>query len=184
MRQIGPKFHAIVGLSDFKDTAFIIDRFITGLKDEMRKAVLGSAGKLTTIDEYYEVTARLDGQASYGTSFGHTSYPPRQFNNFRRRNIRQVATQDSDITIQKLSPAERDKLRREGKCFKCRKSGHMARECPTRGPPSRTVRQMEVVHEEPAAEEDVSVGRIVAMMTKLPLAEKETLTKRMVDEGF
>jgi hypothetical protein len=32
--------------------------------------------------------------------------------------------------LKKLSDAERDQLRREGKCFRCRTRGHMSRDCP------------------------------------------------------
>jgi hypothetical protein len=32
--------------------------------------------------------------------------------------------------LKKLSDAERDKLRREGKCFRCRIHGHLSRDCP------------------------------------------------------
>ena len=31
--------------------------------------------------------------------------------------------------ISKLTPNERDRLRREGGCFRCRKKGHLARDC-------------------------------------------------------
>lgn len=173
------KFRTIVGLTDFKDTAFLIDKFLDGLNDGLQSRVLGNTTEMKTLEDYYGVAARLDALYHYKNTF-HSSRPK---NNFRR-NIRQVATNDSDVAIQKLTPAERDKLRREGKCFRCRKAGHMSRECPSGGrAPSRTVRQMEVATEAPA-EEDISVGRIVAMMSKLPTGERETLTKRMVDEGF
>ena len=32
--------------------------------------------------------------------------------------------------LKKLTDAERDQLRREGKCFRCRQRGHMSRDCP------------------------------------------------------
>ena len=45
------------------------------------------------------------------------------------------ATKDSNATnapvLKKLTPEERDQLRNIGACFKCRKTGHMAKECPT-----------------------------------------------------
>ena len=39
-----------------------------------------------------------------------------------------VAPMDLDA-ISKLTPNERDRLRREGGCFRCRKKGHLARDC-------------------------------------------------------
>lgn len=41
-------------------------------------------------------------------------------------------------TLQKLSPADREKLRKAGICFRCRKGKHYARDCP--GNPSSTNR--------------------------------------------
>jgi hypothetical protein len=40
--------------------------------------------------------------------------------------------------LKKLSDTERDQLRREGKCFRCRQRGHMSRDCPlTKASPSK-----------------------------------------------
>ena len=39
---------------------------------------------------------------------------------------------DIDFTrpLPRLSPELREQLRKEGKCFRCRKTGHMSKECP------------------------------------------------------
>lgn len=49
-----------------------------------------------------------------------------------RPSYRDVANGNSVPRRTKLTDDERAKLRREGKCFKCRQSGHLARECPER----------------------------------------------------
>lgn len=174
------KFRNIVGLTDLTDMAFLVDKFLEGLNTGLVQKVLSSTDKMKTMDDYYAVASRLDAQYQYANTFSSR----RTTNN--RRNIRQVTTpaeaNSSIQALQKLSNAERDILRKEGKCFRCRKQGHMSRECPTNRT-QRRVRQMELVAEE-AADEDINVGRIVAMMSKLPANSRETLTKRMVDEGF
>lgn len=49
-----------------------------------------------------------------------------------RPSYRDVTTGNSNPRRSKLTEEERAKLRREGKCFKCRQHGHLARECPER----------------------------------------------------
>ena len=44
-------------------------------------------------------------------------------------NRRFVKDKDSNIEMAVLSNEERDKRRREGKCFKCGQQGHIARNC-------------------------------------------------------
>ena len=62
-----------------------------------------------------------------------------------------------------LTDNERATLRQEGKCFKCRKKGHMSRDCPDR--PSQ-VRSSQTKEESPAGEapetKDPEIKRITA----------------------
>ncbi len=70
---------------------------------------------------------------------------PDQFNAFMRRsgpscpsNSRPTSlTSSSGAPLTKLTPEEREKCAREGRCFRCRQIGHTARECP-KYPPSST----------------------------------------------
>ena len=57
----------------------------------------------------------------------------------RKRNWNKNTSNSEKSTFQKLSLEERNKLRREGKCFYCKKSGHMSNSCPekNRNTPSR-----------------------------------------------
>ena len=49
-------------------------------------------------------------------------------------------------SITKLSPSERDHLRKEGGCFHCRKLGHLARDCPM---PNRQYPRLATIDQEP-----------------------------------
>jgi hypothetical protein len=55
------------------------------------------------------------------------------------------------VTLSKLTPTERAKYIKEGRCFRCRKTGHNATNCnPSRNPPSKftprtqTIRSTEI----------------------------------------
>ncbi|KAF5334238.1 hypothetical protein D9758_017091 [Tetrapyrgos nigripes] len=69
----------------------------------------------------------------------------------------------------KLTPDERDRLRKAGACFACRQTGHMSNECPTfprmssqntpRTFPSRTIRTAETAPPPPVTVAQASSSR-------------------------
>jgi hypothetical protein len=46
--------------------------------------------------------------------------------------------------IARLTPSEREKLRKEGGCFRCRKTGHLARDCPLNNRQRPSLNAMEI----------------------------------------
>ena len=44
------------------------------------------------------------------------------------------------MDIDRLTTEERTTLMKEGKCFKCRKQGHLSRDCPTRNQTQNTTK--------------------------------------------
>jgi hypothetical protein len=48
--------------------------------------------------------------------------------------------------ITKLTPAERERLCKTGGCFRCRQTGHLARDCPM---PNRTPPRINAIEEDP-----------------------------------
>jgi hypothetical protein len=76
-----------------------------------------SKGKATEYEpggEPMQLDALHTGAKGKGNSQPSTSKPPK----------------DNTPALKKLTPEERDHLRNIGACFKCRKAGHMAKECP------------------------------------------------------
>ena len=60
-----------------------------------------------------------------------------------------------------LTDDERATLRQEGKCFKCRKKGHMSPDCPDRASQARSRTTKEEPKEE-TKEEDVQIKQVTA----------------------
>ena len=59
----------------------------------------------------------------------------------RRRNVPATTQKESqafplraDYRRKRLDDSERERLKREGRCFKCRKEGHISKDCPERHP--------------------------------------------------
>jgi hypothetical protein len=120
---------------------------------------------------------------------------------------------DVDVNLVKtwpLTKEERDKLAKEGRCFHCKKQGHMARQCPdkkkkeegnTKGkrPFKAKLAQTEVVddreeeekkeeepkgkpEEEPPAYEDVA--SLVKKIRRLKADHRETLLDTLAEQDF
>ena len=125
-----------------------LDRFVRGLKTRTRIEVELRDPK--TLDDAIVMSDRFD-----SVLFGQSEFQMRdQFNNrnrFAQRRsqpaVRTVpswsagsgvsapsnasATMELDsIKFKKLTPEERDRLRKMGSCFYCRQPGHMAGQCP------------------------------------------------------
>ncbi|KAJ8473511.1 hypothetical protein ONZ51_g7815 [Trametes cubensis] len=64
-----------------------------------------------------------------------------------RKNVKMVNVEDDSLDINKLSIKERQELQDKGLCFRCRKLGHISRDCPSKPkkpskPVSRKVQQV------------------------------------------
>ena len=116
--------------------------------------------------------------------------------------------------FKKLNPEERKKLQTEGRCFKCKRQGHLARNCPSRGQGSRTpqgrefqkrgfkkkqsARTTETADEggEENSDEEETLSQtsgstkvdkdpsLMAQINKLGLEEKEAIFSKLINEGF
>ena len=64
-----------------------------------------------------------------------------------KKTVRAINVESTTVDINKLSVKERQELQDKGLCFRCRKSGHIARNCPSKSrnsgkPVTRKVRQV------------------------------------------
>ena len=134
------------------DALGTIDKFADGLKDNVHRCVLNHEMEPITMEEWQD-TARKETQkirklTSVGLDF-RSKNKPRDTGPFHtgqsvrptppHTNNNQIVPMEVDATsaqpralFKKLTDEERLQHMQEGRCFRCRLKGHMARECPTR----------------------------------------------------
>lgn len=104
------------------DAATKLHFYIQGLKDHVRPLVaLQQPQNLAAAEAIAE---RVD-----AVTFQTKNRTPGPRYNHNSRTPGGTTSMELDA-ISKLTPAERERLRKEGGCFRCRKPGHLARDCP------------------------------------------------------
>ena len=87
-----------------------------------------------------------------------------------------------------LTDNERTTLRQEGKCFKCRKKGHMSRDCPDWASQacSGTTKEepKEEVKEEDAQIKQVTASELVNLVKNMTQEEKEKVIQDVFMKDF
>ena len=87
-----------------------------------------------------------------------------------------------------LTDDERTTLRQEGRCFKCRKKGHMSRDCLDRASQARSGTTKEEPKEE-AKEEDAQIKQVTAkelvhLVQNMSQEEKDKVIQDMFMKHF
>lgn len=109
-----------------------LDRFVRGLKENAQREL--ELHPVTTVEAAIRVAERVD-------AFDYRNKSTRRlpaFGSFPRQTEAVPMELGAMVQRKRLTDAERDKLRLEGKCFYCRNGGHIALNCPER--PQRTPR--------------------------------------------
>ena len=95
--------------------------------------------------------------------------------------------------LTKLTDVEREKLRKRGGCFFCRKDGHMARECPekkkakqttatTQNPPAKAC-AVEIQEDEPPPKYKALVTDVHATIRAMSKEKRKKLLEKLIEEG-
>ena len=124
VNQYNHEFRALMMELPNMDQTTRLDYYIKGLKSNIRPFV--TMFQPATLTDAKGIAERVDA-ATYTPGYrapGPSYHKPRP----TYRAPGGPAPMELDA-ISKLTPAERDHLRREGGCFRCRKKGHLAREC-------------------------------------------------------
>ena len=127
--------------------------FYRGLKDDIRLLLVGKCSY--TVDSWERIADLAEemdrekfharGTTSYrpsatpsgpvpmdlGVVEAKTSYPRSRSSSPAPR----PSTPGSRPALKRLTDADRDQLRKEGRCFKCREKGHVSADCPTKVAP-------------------------------------------------
>ena len=86
-----------------------------------------------------------------------------------------------------LSVEERNRLQKEGRCFNCRKTGHMSRACPTKqDAPKKTMseNQRSTIHTTKAEEEGSEKKKMAESIKAMTMEERNELLDDLVLAGF
>ena len=126
-----------------QDSEGTIAKFREGLSKGVHSKALDRDRIPHTIDEWKAAArtevARAKEKYNAGLTGNQRRNPPKSGNyntpNLSRTNNSGVVPMEVDNTtaqtsFKKLTPEERAQLTKEGRCFRCRLQGHMARDCP------------------------------------------------------
>ena len=159
----------------YEETGMICRRFFQGLPQGLQESMLAfePTRHYQTLNDWIEgAICQHSKYLTYQAYFGGRK-------NFNPRNPNQRPTKQQwqqgfaknpnamDLTPGRtcawaaLTDNERNTLHQEGKCFKCRKKGHMSRDCPARTSQARS-RTMNEVPKEEAKEEDAQIKQVTA----------------------
>lgn len=103
-----------------------LDRYTRGLKSYIWKELC--TNEYTSLSELMKDAERVE-MAHRRLGKNSTRFIPSEKPR-TPRPIDPIPMDIGNITLKKLSQAERDKCRKEGRCFRCREKGHMANKCP------------------------------------------------------
>jgi hypothetical protein len=120
-------FQNLSAKAGITDDVTLIDQFSLGIDHALTSMVLSMASPPTTISKWIEQVKTFHAQKMRILALKKGRFTP----SASPRPTRDPDAMEVDsITLSKLTPAERAKCIREGRCFRCRDKGHNAPECP------------------------------------------------------
>ena len=199
LKQTGPAeyfiaaFHTLATKSTITDLNVLSDYFLTGLTSGLRMSVMSVEKLPSSMEGYYELTNRLDLQWRKAKEYSketRVAKPP------TTPGTTQTST-TAPVRLRKLTEAERLIYRKDGICFRCRKPGHIARDCKGEPAPSSstsaassprirvvTPKPAEVPPPVPDSTPLPPMSRIRAVFATLSDAEKAEVVSIAEMEGF
>ena len=132
-------FENLATKAQFEDKLTAVTQFSMGLDRQISTMILSMQNPPDNLEEWIAKAKTFHNQKLRIDELRRGM----RFSNFRTPNYSSPrnppdpnAMEVDTIRLKKLSPQERAKCMKEGKCFRCRKAGHNARNCQTRTNPS------------------------------------------------
>lgn len=154
----------------------LADYFLDGLSQGLRKNMCTYQDP-ETLEGYYILAIRLDAQWRKGMQSGQV--------NSSKKTIATLSPEGTNsIRFARLTEQERERMRKEGKCFRCCQTGHMARECLQSSPIHCQVWVTGSKSSDQTTNSKVDSQRIRAIYADLSPAEREEMVNIAEAEGF
>ena len=152
------EFENLATKAQFEDKLTAVTQFSTRLDQQISTMILSMQSPPDTLEEWIAKAKVFHNQKlcidelKKGTRYSNF----RTLNSSLSRTSFDPNAMDVDaVRLKKLSPQERAKCMKEGRCFRCRKTGHDARNCRTKtnhtSGPSRLSQQIPHTEETPTA---------------------------------
>ncbi|KAI5115330.1 hypothetical protein M0805_006526 [Coniferiporia weirii] len=195
------QFQSLATRSGITSPEALIALYQAGLTPALLKTIYNRDTMPSTINDWYKAASRSDNIYRRLRAIQGPPPPNPQNNRFRKfsnnhpsPNYKSTGAPSNTNRPPRLTPEERDKCFKEGRCLACREKGHNSRDCP-KFPTSnsRTIRATEqtieaespiLTHEEkPPTPSDVAL-QIRQLINSLKDEEKEELFNTMDKQDF
>ncbi|KAI5114900.1 hypothetical protein M0805_001066 [Coniferiporia weirii] len=195
------QFQSLATRSGITSPEALIALYQAGLTPALLKTIYNRDTMPTTINDWYKAASRSDNIYRRLRAIQGPPPPTHQTNRFRKfsntprtSNYSNPGTSSNASRPPRLTPEERDKCFKEGRCLACREKGHNSRDCP-KFPTSntRTIRTTEQTEEteppiitpieSPPTPNNVAL-QIRQLINSLKDEEKEELFNTMDKQDF
>src|ERR1700678_4540928 len=168
------KFRMLVSESKLdKLSPVIIDFFRETLGFPLQRRIMTLENPPKKIDDWYKQATKLDHQwrrmqrimGRTQTNHPKTSTSNKRFFPWKERD-------PNAMDIDAMSFDERKKLMQDGKCFHCKRPGHISKECPLKNEPQKKMNGMEMQK------------HVRSLISGLEEEERESFWKEAAEAGF
>ncbi|KAI5115090.1 hypothetical protein M0805_006738, partial [Coniferiporia weirii] len=195
------QFQSLATRSGITSPEALIALYQAGLTPALLKTIYNRDTMPTTINDWYKAASRSDNIYRRLRAIQGPPPPTHQTNRFRKfSNTPRTSSYSNPSTSSnasrppRLTPEERDKCFKEGRCLACREKGHNSRDCPKFPTSStRTIRTTEQTEEteppisapieSPPTPNNVAL-QIRQLINSLKDEEKEELFNTMDKQDF